>query len=226
MPPEIVGAALKLRVFCLGELADRSAGHPDFGLYSAKRVQKRRLREGQTPERGVVEVKPADDDAWRTAFGEQLSRYLRRYRLVLVTDARDFVLVGEDALGRPAKPEILRLADGAEDFERRLEKPRAFAREAGAARASARWRERVRGCLEMAVRSRNRPPGAGNVSPARAWRPRKARSPFRQSRLQAREETLDAPASSPACAARARNIPGSASFQPACPPLFQVSPRA
>ena len=127
-----VGATLKPKVFCVGELADQGAGHPDFGLYAAKQVQRGRPREGQTPERGVVEVKAADDDAWLTAASDQVSRYWRRYRLVLVTNTRDFVLVGEDAAGHPAKLETFRLADNAEAFTRRLAKPRAFAREAGA----------------------------------------------------------------------------------------------
>ena len=127
-----IGATLKPKVFCVGELADQGAGHPDFGLYAAKQVQKGRPREGQTPERGVVEVKPAADDAWLTAEGAQVSRYWGRYRLVLVTNTRDFVLLGEDASGRPAKLETFRLADSAQAFERRLEKPRAFARNVGA----------------------------------------------------------------------------------------------
>ena len=127
-----VGATLKPKVFCVGQLADQGAGHPDFGLYTAKQVQKGRPHEGQTPERGVIEVKASDDDAWLTAAGDQVSRYWGRYRLVLVTNTRDFVLVGEDAAGRPAKLESLRLAENAEDFTRRLEKPRAFARDVGA----------------------------------------------------------------------------------------------
>ena len=127
-----VGAALKPKVFCVGELADQGAGHPDFGLYAARQVQKGRSREGQAPERGVVEVKAADDDAWLTAASGQVSRYWGRYRQVLVTNTRDFVLVGEDAAGRPARLESLRLADDAEDFARRLEHPRAFARDVGA----------------------------------------------------------------------------------------------
>ena len=127
-----VGAALKPKVFCVGQLADQGAGHPDFGLYAAKQVQKGSPREGQSPERGVIEAKAADDDAWLTAAGDQVSRYWGRYRLVLVTNTRDFVLVGEDAMGRPAKLESFRLATSAEDFARRLEKPRAFARAAGA----------------------------------------------------------------------------------------------
>ena len=127
-----VGAALKPKVFCVGNLADQGAGHPDFGLYAAKQVQKGRPREEQTPERGVIEVKPADDDAWLTADSAQVSRYWGRYRLVLVTNLRDFVLLGEDAAGRAAKLETFRLADSAEDFWRKLEKPRAFADAAGA----------------------------------------------------------------------------------------------
>ncbi len=127
-----VGAALRPKVFCVGELADQGAGHPDFGLFAANQVQKGRPRKGQAPERGVVEVKPVEDDAWLTAAGDQVSRYWNRYRLVLVTNTRDFVLVGEDGLGRPEKLETFRLAKSADDFNRRLEKPRAFARKSGA----------------------------------------------------------------------------------------------
>ena len=127
-----VGATLRPKVFCVQELADHGAGHPDFGLYTARQVQKGRPRGGQTPERGVIEVKALGDDAWLTAAGDQVSRYWGRYRLVLVTNTRDFVLVGEDAAGRPAKLETFRLADDAEDFARRLETPRAFARAVGA----------------------------------------------------------------------------------------------
>ena len=119
-------------MFCVQELADLGAGHPDFGLYAAKQVQRGAPREGQTPERGVVEVKPLADDAWLVAEGPQASRYWGRYRLVLVTNARDFVLIGEDAQGRPTTLETLRLAGSAEGFLSRLEKPHAFARDAGA----------------------------------------------------------------------------------------------
>ena len=127
-----VGGSLKPKVFCVSELADQGAGHPDFGIYVAKQVQRGRPRKGQTPERGVVEVKPVEDDAWITAAGDQVSRYWRRYRLVLVTNTRDFVLVGENAAGKPTRLETLRLADDAEAFERELGKPRTFARYAGA----------------------------------------------------------------------------------------------
>ena len=127
-----VGATLKPKVFCVGELAEQGAGHPDFGLYAAKQVQRGRPREGQVPECGVVEVKPAGDNAWLTAESDQVSKYWNKYRLVLVTNTRDFVLLGEDAEGNPAKLETFRLADTSEEFESRLEKPRALANEVGA----------------------------------------------------------------------------------------------
>ena len=127
-----VGNTLKPKVFCVGELADQGAGHPDFGLYAAKQVQRGQPKQGQTPERGVVEVKGVDDDAFLTAAGAQVNRYWRRYRLVLVTNTRDFVLVGEDANGKPARLETFRPAESAEEFARGLETPRDFARKVGA----------------------------------------------------------------------------------------------
>ena len=103
-----VGATCTPAVFCVGELADHGAGHPDFWLYRA--------------------VKAAGDDAWLTAAGDQVSRYWGRYRLVLMTNTRDFVLVSEDATGRPTKLETFRLAADEETFARRLGKPRALRR--------------------------------------------------------------------------------------------------
>ncbi len=127
-----VGATLKPKVFCVLELADQGAGHPDGALYTARQVQKGRSKSGQVPERGVVEVKGVGDDAWLTAGSDQVNRYWDRYRLVLVTNLRDFVLVGADGGGGPVKLESFRLAEDADDFWRKVETPHAFAREVGA----------------------------------------------------------------------------------------------
>ena len=116
-------------------MAQQGADHPDFGLYAAKQVSKGQPKRGQLPECGVVEVKPASDDAWLTAESAQVSKYWGLYRLVLVTNTRDFVLVGEDAHGNPAKLETFRLADSAAEFEKELQHPRAFATKAGPALA-------------------------------------------------------------------------------------------
>ena len=126
-----VGGGLKPRVFCVPELADQGAGHPDIGLYAAKQVQRGRPRAGQVPERGVVEVKPDPDELEAVAAGEQVARYWARYRLVLVTNLREFALIGPDPTKGQRTLETFRLAESAGDFDHRLGKPRAFAREIG-----------------------------------------------------------------------------------------------
>ena len=132
-----VGGTLRPKVFCVSELVHQGAGHPDMGLYAARQVQKGQPKkgQGQKPDCGVVEVKPSGDDAWLTADSAQVSRYRELYRLALVTNTRDFVLLGEDAHGNPAKLETFRLADSAADFEAKLQHPRAFARNVGPALA-------------------------------------------------------------------------------------------
>ena len=78
----------------------------------------------------MLEVKSADDDAWLTVGSDQVSRYWSKYRLVLVTNTRDFVLLGEDSAGNLAKLETFRLAESAGEFESKLETPRAFSHRA------------------------------------------------------------------------------------------------
>ena len=129
---DAVGATLKPKVFCVTEPVNQGAGHPDFGLYTSKQVQKGRPRKGQLPERGVVEVKSLQWDTRATMVREQVSRYWGRYRLVLVTNLREFDLVGPDAEGGKRTLESYRLADSGTEFARRIERPRAFARETGA----------------------------------------------------------------------------------------------
>ena len=162
-----VGRGLKPKVFCVLEGADQGAGHPDFALYTASQVQKGRPREGQVPERGVVEVKGVVDDAWLTTKSNQVSRYWGRYRLVLVTNLRDFVLVGTDGTGSPAKLETLRLA---EDADRLLE-------QGGRSPAPSPAKSALASASTFLVHSRTGPPwpsrriwrGFSLLMPATAW---------------------------------------------------------
>ena len=126
-----VGAALRPKVFCIAELADQGAGHPDFGLYAASQVQLGQPRKHQSPEHGVVEVKSSDEKLQASEVQEQVGRYWSLYRQVLVTNLREFVLIGKDTRGQQATLEAFRLAASDAEFERRLEKPRVFAREIG-----------------------------------------------------------------------------------------------
>ena len=64
-----VGGSLRPRVYCVSQLAQQGAGHPDFGLYAARQVSKGQPKQGQTPEGGVVEVKPQSTDGVSVAAG-------------------------------------------------------------------------------------------------------------------------------------------------------------
>jgi hypothetical protein len=100
------GARLKPRVFCVPNLADRGAGFPDMGLFVVTRGHPPEgWPEAHPPDRGVVEV---DDipTALRVKLGsKQVRDYLAAYQLVLVTNYREFVLLGKDAGGRPERRE-------------------------------------------------------------------------------------------------------------------------
>ena len=114
-----VGKSLKPKVRCIPQLKNRGVGSPDIGFYTEDQYKKKpgqKPLEGQSPARGVVEVKPTSDDAWVTADGEQVSRYWGKYRQVLVTNYRDFVFVGQDPSGKPVKLETYRLADSEAAF--------------------------------------------------------------------------------------------------------------
>ena len=93
-----VSGTLRPKVFCVQELADQGAGHPYFGLYATQQVQKGKLKSGQKPEHGVIEVKLIEDHAWLTVASDQVASYWQGHQQVLVTNTRDFILVGEDAL--------------------------------------------------------------------------------------------------------------------------------
>ena len=109
-----VGETLEPQVKCVVELRDQGAGHPDMGLYSARQL--RRGEDRPLPERGVVEVKPPDNDAHETAAGEQVRRYQGLYGLILVTNLRAFLLQEEGEDGERRTLESFTLAASEEEF--------------------------------------------------------------------------------------------------------------
>ena len=129
---DAVGATLQPKVFCVQELADHGVGHPDFGLYTTQQVQKGKPKSGQKPERGVIEAKGVGDDVQQIAQSPQVRQYLEGYQQVLVTNYRDFILVGRDSEGKPIQLESFTTASSAAEFDNKLARPRAFANEVGA----------------------------------------------------------------------------------------------
>ena len=113
-----LGDNLDPKVICNGQLRDQGAGHPDFGLYNKKQCSKGvpKSGQGEIPERGVIEVKPLADQSWQTAKGEQATKYFNLYQLVLVTNYREFRLIGNDGGGNPVVREFFSLADDEPTF--------------------------------------------------------------------------------------------------------------
>ncbi len=127
-----IGSTLKPKVRCLMQLKNLGAGMPDGGLFTARQFQRAlddRPNDPQNPERGVIEVKGTGDDAWVTASSQQVSKYWDKYRQVLVTNYRDFVLIGQDKNGQPITIETYRLANSEKEFWQKIQKPRIFAQE-------------------------------------------------------------------------------------------------
>lgn len=125
-----LGNDLKPKVRCVINLKNRGAGMPDGGLFTKDQFGKDKEAnpfDGQVPSRGVLEAKAVSDDSWVTAEGEQVTRYWGKYQQVLVTNFRDFVLVGRGTDGRPRKLETFRLARSEKEFWAAAANPRATA---------------------------------------------------------------------------------------------------
>jgi hypothetical protein len=102
-----IGKRLKPRVLPVLQLKNRGAGLPDGGLFTQDQLKKNTVPEDfatQPPNRGVVEVKGLAEETGKTAQSEQVKKYLRAYRQVLVTNYREFRVV---VLGKDDKPHTL-----------------------------------------------------------------------------------------------------------------------
>lgn len=129
-----VGKSLKPRVRCVINLANRGAGLPDGGLFTTdqfQRVSEAAPLQGQLPARGAIEVKGTKDEVHTIAETGQVAGYLALYRQVLVTNLRDFVLIGQDANGKPVKLEDYRLAPSEKEFWEAARNPLKVAEEQG-----------------------------------------------------------------------------------------------
>lgn len=101
---------------------NRGSGTPDGGLFTTDQFQREARDTGewpaQLPNRGAVEVKGPQDDVVEIAASEQVGRYLLRYGQVLVTNYRDFLLVGQDGDGSAKHLERFTLAPSVDKFWR------------------------------------------------------------------------------------------------------------
>jgi hypothetical protein len=130
-----IGDKLRPRVRCIVNIQDRGAGIPDGGLFTTDQFQRlsgaEPLNAGLIPSRGAIEIKGASYDVDRLSGSEQVARYWERYGQVLVTNYRDFALIGKDEDGKQARLESYRLASGEVEFWEATAQPERAAEEQG-----------------------------------------------------------------------------------------------
>ena len=91
------GHLLKPKVRCVMQLKNLGAGNPDGGLFTADQFDRKTgsAKDLGQPSRGVIEVKAPAEPVDDTATTVQITKYWDRYKLVLVTNLRDWLLLGE-----------------------------------------------------------------------------------------------------------------------------------
>ncbi len=111
---DAIGEQLSPRVRAVVHYSESSSGQPDLGFFSADNPQ---------PDRGVVEVKGADADLDQLIASEQVNDYWQIHKLVLVTNLREFALVGQDHAGAKHTLERYSLANSTAAFDELLKHP-------------------------------------------------------------------------------------------------------
>jgi len=116
---DAAGEGLKPKVRCVMQLANRGAGLPDGGLFTAeqfRRADGAGWPEGQSPGRGAIEAKKVGDDLEGLIASPQVRRYLDEYGLLLLTNFRQFQLLARDGPGGTRRLEGFSLAGSAAEF--------------------------------------------------------------------------------------------------------------
>ncbi len=129
-----IGKTLKPRVRCIINLRNQGAGLPDGGLFNVDQFPKNQELEPFTaifPERGAIEIKGTKEDVKKIAASEQVQKYWQKYGQVLVSNYRDFLLIGRNSQGQPVELEAYSLAPSEAEFWLKTSNPSKFAAEHG-----------------------------------------------------------------------------------------------
>ncbi len=113
-----IGDSLKPKVRCVMQLKNLGAGLPDGGFFTRDQFDRKtgQPKTPQSPARGVIEVKPPSSSVLNVAETQQVTDYWKQYGLVLVTNLREFLLIGRDENGQPIRLESFKLADTEDEF--------------------------------------------------------------------------------------------------------------
>ena len=109
-----IGEELTPKVRAVVHYSESNPGQPDLGFFSANNPQ---------PDRGVVEVKGADANLNDLIASDQVDDYWQTHKLVLVTNLREFALVGQNHEGAKRTLERYNLADSSATFDDLLKHP-------------------------------------------------------------------------------------------------------
>ena len=129
-----IGKSLNPRVRCVINIANKGAGIPDGGLFTAEQfrdTQAEQIFANQLPVRGAIEVKSTKDDVRKIALTDQVTKYLNKYGQVLVTNYYEFLLVGKDRVGNPVLLEAYQLMPDEASFWTAAAKPESLAKTQG-----------------------------------------------------------------------------------------------
>ena len=96
------GEKLKPAVLFSTQIRNQGAGMPDGGFFPQPKRSRRNAEPPilQNPERGVVEIKPADYNLDTLTSEPQTLRYLKQYGLVLIANLREFRLLQLTSSGK------------------------------------------------------------------------------------------------------------------------------
>ncbi|MDE2257246.1 MAG: hypothetical protein KGK05_05735, partial [Xanthomonadaceae bacterium] len=109
---DAIGDSLKPKVRCITQLKNLGAGNPDGGFFTADQFDRKtgEPKQPTAPARGVLEVKAPAESVDDTKASKQIDKYWDRFKLVLVANLRDWLLLGERN-GQRVELERFTLAD-------------------------------------------------------------------------------------------------------------------
>ncbi len=112
------GAGLKPAVRAFMSLKNQGGNMPDGGLFTFDQYSSDETEApvGQLPARGAIECKKPADDLLAVADSPQVSRYWTAHSQVLVTNYREFLLLGRDDADNRVRYEHFKLVDSEKEF--------------------------------------------------------------------------------------------------------------
>ena len=108
-------------VRCFMNLKNIDSNMPDGGVFTSDQFDPADLDRPASlqPAHGVIECKKPTDEVLEIAETEQVSRYWKQFNQVLVTNYREFLLLGRDDRGGVVPLEHFKLVDTANDFSKK-----------------------------------------------------------------------------------------------------------